>query len=86
MLEAIRGARKSITYQQYFFEDGAIAHEIAEAFAERCRASVQVKILLDSLGGGNIPKEIPELWKKPVVRWTGSSASRYFSSSRRGSY
>ena len=63
MLEAIRGARKSITYQQYFFEDGAIAHEIAEAFAERCRAGVQVKILLDSLGGGNIPKEIPELWK-----------------------
>jgi len=64
MLQAIRGARKSITYQQYFFEDGAIAHEIAEAFAERCRAGVQVKILLDSLGGGNIPKDIPDLWKK----------------------
>ena len=64
MLEAIRSARKSITYQQYFFEDGAIAHEIAAAFAERCRAGVQVKILLDSLGGGNIPKEIPALWKE----------------------
>jgi cardiolipin synthase A/B len=64
MLQAIRGARKSITYQQYFFEDGAIAYEIAEAFAERCRAGVQVKILLDSLGGGNIPKDIPDLWKK----------------------
>ena len=33
MLQAIRSARKSITYQQYFFEDGAIAYEIAEAFA-----------------------------------------------------
>ena len=64
MLQAIRGARKSITYQQYFFEDGAIAHEIAEAFAERCQAGVQVKILLDSLGSGNIPQVIPELWKK----------------------
>ena len=64
MLQAIRGARKSITYQQYFFEDGAIAHEIAEAFAERCRAGVQVKILLDSLGSGNIPQDIPDLWKK----------------------
>ena len=64
MLQAIRGARKSITYQQYFFEDGAIAHEIAEAFAERCRAGVQVKILIDSLGGGNIPQDIPDLWKK----------------------
>jgi cardiolipin synthase len=63
MLKAIRGARKSITYQQYLFEDGAIAHEIAEAFAERCRAGVEVKILLDSLGSGNLGKDIPGLWK-----------------------
>ena len=63
MLAAIRSARKSITYQQYFFEDGAIAYELAEAFAERCRAGVPVKILLDSHGGGNIPKQIPTLWK-----------------------
>jgi len=64
MLQAIRSARKSITYAQYLYEDGAIAYEIAEAFAERCRAGVQVKILLDSLGGGNIAKDIPDLWKK----------------------
>jgi len=64
MLQAIHSAQKSITYTQYLFEDGAIAHEIAEAFAERCRAGVQVKILLDSLGGGNIPQDIPDLWEK----------------------
>jgi cardiolipin synthase len=64
MLKAIRGARKSITYAQYLYEDGAIAHEIAEAFAERCRSGVQVKILLDSLGAGNIPQDIPDLWKQ----------------------
>lgn len=64
LLKAIRGARKSITYAQYLYEDGAIAYEIAEAFAERCRAGVQVKILLDSLGAGNIPQDIPDLWKK----------------------
>ena len=63
MLEAIRSAQKSITYQQYIYEDGAIAHEIAEAFAERCRAGVQVKILLDSLGSGTIPQAIKELWQ-----------------------
>jgi cardiolipin synthase len=64
MLEAIRSARKSITYQQYLFEDGAIAGQIAEAFAERCRAGVQVKILLDSYGSGSLPKEISDLWKE----------------------
>lgn len=63
MLRAIRGAEKSITYQQYFFEDGAIAHEIAEAFAERCRAGVEVKLLIDSLGGGSMPQDIQDLWK-----------------------
>src|SRR5262245_27167842 len=30
MLQAIRSARKSITYAQYLYEDGAISHEIAE--------------------------------------------------------
>jgi len=63
MLQAIRSAQKSITYQQYIYEDGAIAHEMAEAFAERCRAGIQVKILLDSLGSGSIPQDIKDSWK-----------------------
>src|SRR5918993_1760334 len=61
MLKAIRGARKSITYAQYLYQDGAIAYEIAEAFAERCRAGLTVKLLIDSHGGGKIPKDIPGL-------------------------
>src|SRR5581483_2848241 len=63
MLRAIRSAEKSITYQQYFFEDGAVAREFAEAFAERCRAGVEVKLLIDSLGGGSISQEMKDLWK-----------------------
>jgi cardiolipin synthase len=61
MLKAIRGARKSITYAQYLYQDGAIAYELAEAFAERCRAGLTVKLLLDSHGGGKIPEDIPQL-------------------------
>ncbi|HZA56655.1 MAG TPA: hypothetical protein VE616_20595, partial [Candidatus Udaeobacter sp.] len=64
MLEAIRSARKSITYAQYLYQDGPIAYQLAEAFAERCRAGVQVKILLDSHGGSEIPGDIPDLWRK----------------------
>jgi cardiolipin synthase len=63
MLKAIRGARRSITYTQFLYEDGPIAHELGEAFAERCRAGVAVKLLIDSRGGSRMPKEIPELWK-----------------------
>jgi len=64
MLQAIGSARKSITYAQYLYEGGAIAYELAEAFAERCRAGIQVKLLIDSHGGGEMPEDIPELWRK----------------------
>jgi cardiolipin synthase len=61
MLKAIRAARKSITYAQYLYQEGAIAYELAEAFAERCRAGLTVKLLLDSHGGSKIPEDIPQL-------------------------
>jgi cardiolipin synthase A/B len=64
MLKAIRSARRSITYAQYLYQDGAIAYELAEAFAERCRAGLRVHLLIDSHGGGKMPKDIPELWEE----------------------
>jgi cardiolipin synthase len=64
MLKAIRGATKSVTYLQYLYQDGAIAYEFAEALAERCRAGVEVRILIDSHGGSKMPPDIPQLWKK----------------------
>jgi hypothetical protein len=38
MLRDIRKAKSTITFAQYLYEDGSIAKEFAEAFAERCRA------------------------------------------------
>ena len=49
-LAAIRSARTSITYAQYFYEEGSIGLELAEALAERCRAGVRAHILLDGFG------------------------------------
>jgi cardiolipin synthase len=71
MLETIRSARKSITYAQYLYQEGPIAYQLAEAFAERCRAGVQVKILIDDHGGGEMPEDIAELWRKSGcdLRW-----------------
>lgn len=60
MLEAIRGARHTITFANYIYEDGAIADEMAEAFAERCRAGVRVHVLLDATGSHNMPKRLRE--------------------------
>jgi cardiolipin synthase len=58
MLREIRGAKSTITFAQYLYEDGSIARELAQAFAERCRAGVKADILLDSHGSGKAPSEI----------------------------
>ena len=49
-LEAIRSARRTISYAQYFYEESPIGQEIAAALAERCRAGVRGHILLDGFG------------------------------------
>ena len=54
-LEAIRSARVTINYAQYFYEEGPIGREISEALAERCRAGVRGHILLDGFGALAMP-------------------------------
>jgi cardiolipin synthase len=56
-LALIRGARRTINYAQYVFEDGEPAKEIAGALAERCRAGVKVNVLLDAVGALAMPAE-----------------------------
>src|SRR5438477_8910424 len=63
MLEAIRGAQHTITYAQYFYEDGPISRDLAEAVAGRCRAGVGVNVLLDSFGSISMPGEYVDLMR-----------------------
>jgi cardiolipin synthase len=64
MLRDIRRAKSTITFSQYLYEDGSIARELAQAFAERCRAGVKADILLDSHGSGKAPSEIIAMMKE----------------------
>lgn len=50
MLAAIRGAKKTINLEFYIYWDGEIGRAFAEALAERARAGVQVKVILDAVG------------------------------------
>jgi cardiolipin synthase len=49
-LTAIAAARRTITYSQYFWTEGAIADALVQALSERCRAGVGVEVLLDGFG------------------------------------
>jgi len=57
VLAGIRSAQRTITYAQYYYADGPVARDIAEALAERCRAGVGVNVLLDAFGSLSIPGE-----------------------------
>lgn len=54
MLAAIRGARKTITFESYIYWSGSIGREFAEALSERARAGVKVHVLLDWLGSSKL--------------------------------
>jgi cardiolipin synthase len=64
MVEAIRGARRTITYAQYYYEEGPVARQVAEALAERCRVGVGVNILLDAFGTSAMPGAYLELLQR----------------------
>ena len=79
LLAAIRGARTSIDYAQYFWADGVLAREIVEALAERSRAGVRVNVLLDGVGTLGMPGEQVDTlrrsgchveWFRPLARWS----------------
>jgi len=63
MLRDVRSAKSTITFAQYLYEDGSMAHELAQAFAERCRAGVSADILLDSHGSSKAPADIISLMR-----------------------
>jgi len=59
-LALIRGARRTINYAQYVFEDGQPAEDVAAALAERCRAGIKVNVLLDAVGTLAMPSALRE--------------------------
>ena len=72
MLAAIRGARTTITFANFSWEDGDVAREIVEALAERCRAGVGVNVLVDAIGSSGMPKPLAQ-----TLRASGCAFARY---------
>ncbi|HUR94789.1 MAG TPA: phospholipase D-like domain-containing protein [Gemmatimonadales bacterium] len=50
MLEAIGAARETITFEVYIFEPDATGRRFMDAFIERARAGVEVRLLVDWFG------------------------------------
>jgi cardiolipin synthase len=50
MLGAIRGAKSSVNFEAYIFESDGTGRQFQEAFKERARAGVTVRVILDGVG------------------------------------
>jgi len=68
MLKAIRGARKTITFETYIYWSGSIGREFADALAERAHAGVKVHVLLDWVGSNKMDKSLLEEMNKAGVQ------------------
>lgn len=50
MLQGIRSAKRSVTFETFIYEDGDVPDVFAAALMERARAGVPVKVILDAVG------------------------------------
>ena len=57
MIEAIRGAKRTITFEMYIFAEGEVGEQFTQAFVERARAGVKIHFLYDALGSNKIDKK-----------------------------
>jgi cardiolipin synthase len=56
MLEAILSARDSVNFETYIFEPDEIGRQFVDAFKDRARAGVEVRLLLDGFGAIKMTK------------------------------
>src|SRR5512141_1817939 len=57
MLEAIRSARHTITFESYIYWSSAIGKKFTEALSERARAGVHTHLMLDWAGSQKVDQD-----------------------------
>ena len=78
MLQAIRGARRTITFETYIYWSGEIGRLFAEALAERARAGVRVHVLVDWLGGNKMEERFITLMEDAGVEFRKYRPLRWY--------
>lgn len=67
MLEAVRGAERTITFETFIYWAGDIGREFADALSERARNGVAVHVLLDWFGSSDIHRDLLSLMREGGV-------------------
>jgi cardiolipin synthase len=72
MLEAIGSAQRSVTLECYIFNAGRVADAFVAALAERARAGVTVRIVVDAIGSAGLGRDA-----RRVLEEAGCRIERY---------
>ncbi|NKJ47501.1 cardiolipin synthase [Burkholderia sp. SG-MS1] len=72
MLEGIRSARKTITFETFIYWSGEIGEQIARALADKAREGVAVHVLLDWVGSSKMDRHYLEM-----LRDAGAAVIQY---------
>lgn len=72
LLESIANAKETIHYETYVWWSGGICDEVAEALAKRAREGIEVRLMVDAMGGMKMKKYLRDLMTD-----AGAKLSRY---------
>ena len=78
MLEAIRSAKKSITFETYIYWSGTVGQAFADALCERARNGVKVHVLLDWVGSQKMTAEYLKAMEDAGVEIRKYHAPRWY--------
>lgn len=67
MLDAIRNAEKTITFETYIYWSGNVGKKFADALAERASAGIKVHVLMDWIGAGKADDSLIDTMKTAGV-------------------
>jgi cardiolipin synthase A/B len=82
MLEAIRGASISVTFETHVYWEGEIGQEFADALSERARAGVPVQVILDWVGSVRMDTDVLDQMEEAGVRVQRYRPLRWYNHSR----
>lgn len=69
MLESIRSAQKTITFEAYIYWSDDVGQKFIDALAERARNGVKVHLLIDWMGSRQLEREYAEKLKEAGVEF-----------------
>lgn len=67
MLQAIRNAKNTITFETYIYWRGDIADQFADVLSQKAREGVSVKVLLDWIGSVPMDEGLVQRMQSPGV-------------------